>query len=114
MSTPRSHRVVVLVAAACAAAAHATIAGAQALRTPDSKGYANVNGVELYYEVHGDGPPLIMLHGGVTPSEMFGAPLAWAERRQPLLNHPIAPYVALATRVDPKAITALIEASRAA
>ena len=46
------------------------------MRTPESKGYANVNGVELYYEVHGAGPPLIMLHGGVTPSEMFGAPLA--------------------------------------
>lgn len=45
------------------------------MRTPESKGYAKVNGVELYYEVHGDGPPLIMLHGGVTPSEMFGAPL---------------------------------------
>ena len=38
--------------------------------------YARVNGVELYYEVHGNGPPLVMLHGGVTPSEMFGAPLA--------------------------------------
>jgi len=35
-----------------------------------------VNGVELYYEVHGDGPPLVMLHGGVNPSDMFGAPLA--------------------------------------
>lgn len=46
------------------------------MRTPESKGYAKVNDVELYYEVHGDGPPLIMLHGGVTPSEMFGAPLA--------------------------------------
>lgn len=46
------------------------------MRTPESKGYAKVNGVELYYEIHGDGPPLIMLHGGVTPSEMFGAPLA--------------------------------------
>ena len=44
--------------------------------TPASKGYAKVDGVELYYEVHGDGPPLIMLHGGVTPSEIFGAPLA--------------------------------------
>ncbi len=45
------------------------------MRTPESKGYASVNGVELYYEVHGDGPPLIMLHGGVDPSEMLGAPL---------------------------------------
>jgi pimeloyl-ACP methyl ester carboxylesterase len=75
MSALHSHRVVILIAAACAAAAHATIAGAQASRTPDSKGHANVNGVDLYYEVHGDGPPLVMLHGGVSPAEMFGAPL---------------------------------------
>lgn len=33
------------------------------------------NGIELYYETHGDGPPLLMLHGGVNPSDMFGAPL---------------------------------------
>jgi pimeloyl-ACP methyl ester carboxylesterase len=46
-----------------------------------SKGYAKVNGVELYYESHGDGPPLIMLHGGVTPSDMFGAPLAEMAKR---------------------------------
>ncbi len=38
-------------------------------------GYAQVNGTELYYEVHGDGAPLVMLHGGVDPSVMFGAPL---------------------------------------
>ncbi len=43
------------------------------MRTPESTGYANVNGVELYYEIHGEGPPLIMLHGGVDPSEMFAA-----------------------------------------
>ncbi len=74
MRMPRP--LLVLGAAALALSAHTTTAGGQAMRTPDSKGHANVNGVELYYEVHGDGPPLIMLHGGVTPSEMFGAPLA--------------------------------------
>jgi pimeloyl-ACP methyl ester carboxylesterase len=26
-------------------------------------GYAPVNGLEMYYEIHGDGPPLILLHG---------------------------------------------------
>src|SRR5690349_12954114 len=35
-----------------------------------------VNGVELYYEIHGEGSPLVMLHGGVNPSDFFGAPLA--------------------------------------
>jgi pimeloyl-ACP methyl ester carboxylesterase len=37
--------------------------------------YAAVNGTQIYYEVRGEGPLLVMLHGGVTPSEMFGAPL---------------------------------------
>jgi pimeloyl-ACP methyl ester carboxylesterase len=26
--------------------------------------YLTVNGLEMYYEVHGDGPPLLLLHGG--------------------------------------------------
>ena len=25
--------------------------------------FANVNGVKIYYEVHGEGEPLVMLHG---------------------------------------------------
>jgi pimeloyl-ACP methyl ester carboxylesterase len=71
-----NYGLLVFVAAAFAVSVHTTTAGGQAMRTPESKGYAKVNGVELYYEVHGDGAPLIMLHGGVSPSEMFGAPLA--------------------------------------
>ena len=35
-------------------------------------GYAEVNGLEMYYEVHGGGEPLILLHGGVGAIEMFG------------------------------------------
>lgn len=65
-----------LVAAAFAVFASTTAAGGQTLRTPESKGHVAVDGVELYYEIHGDGPPLILLHGGVDPSAMFGAPLA--------------------------------------
>src|SRR5438067_12020181 len=26
--------------------------------------YADVKGLKMYYEVHGDGPPLVLLHGG--------------------------------------------------
>ena len=36
--------------------------------------YADVNGVNLYYETHGaaDATPLILLHGGLGSGEMFG------------------------------------------
>jgi pimeloyl-ACP methyl ester carboxylesterase len=34
--------------------------------------YAEVNGINLYYETHGTGRPLILLHGGLGSGEMFG------------------------------------------
>ena len=35
-------------------------------------GYATVNGLSMYYEVHGDGQPLVLLHGGFGMTGMFG------------------------------------------
>jgi len=37
--------------------------------------YAKVNGLDMYYEVHGTGNPLVLLHGGVGAIEMFGGVL---------------------------------------
>ena len=34
--------------------------------------YAQVNGINLYYETHGSGRPLVLLHGGLGNGEMFG------------------------------------------
>jgi pimeloyl-ACP methyl ester carboxylesterase len=34
--------------------------------------YADVNGINLYYEIHGAGRPMIVLHGGLGSGEMFG------------------------------------------
>jgi pimeloyl-ACP methyl ester carboxylesterase len=57
--------------------------------TSDAKGtgqYAEVNGVNLYFETHGAGHPLILLHGGLGSGEMFGPVLpALAERHQVIL-----------------------------
>src|SRR5437868_158364 len=45
--------------------------------------YAEVNGINLYYETHGSGRPLILLHGGLGSGEMFGPVLPLlAERHQ--------------------------------
>ena len=54
--------------------------------TTDTKAtgqYAEVNGIKLYYETHGAGRPLILLHGGLGSGEMFGPVLPQlAERHQ--------------------------------
>jgi pimeloyl-ACP methyl ester carboxylesterase len=34
--------------------------------------HAPVNGLEMYYEVHAEGEPLILLHGGIGEIEVFG------------------------------------------
>ena len=34
--------------------------------------YADVNGLHLYYETHGSGRPLILIHGGLGTGDMFG------------------------------------------
>jgi pimeloyl-ACP methyl ester carboxylesterase len=54
--------------------------------TSDAEGrgqYADVNGINLYFETHGEGPPLILLHGGLGSGEMFGPVIpALAAHRQ--------------------------------
>ena len=48
--------------------------------------YAEVNGINLYYESHGTGRPLVLLHGGLGSGEMFGPVVpALAEHHQVIL-----------------------------
>jgi pimeloyl-ACP methyl ester carboxylesterase len=45
---------------------------APAKSTPTKKGHVMANGVNYYYEIHGRGEPLLLLHGGLGSIDMFG------------------------------------------
>jgi pimeloyl-ACP methyl ester carboxylesterase len=47
--------------------------------------YADVNGINLYYETHGSGRPLILLHGGLGSGEMFGSTLTTLAARHQVI-----------------------------
>jgi len=45
------------------------------LPKPSKSGHAEINGVNYYYAVYGTGEPLLLLHGGMFHTEMFGLTL---------------------------------------
>jgi len=58
----------------------------QTTGTTGTGAYVDVNGINLYYETHGQGRPLVLLHGGLGSGEMFGPTLpALAENHQVIL-----------------------------
>lgn len=58
------------------------------MSNPTDTGYAPVNGLELYYEVHGSGKPLILLHGGIAAFEIFQSSVpVLTKHRQVILVH---------------------------
>jgi pimeloyl-ACP methyl ester carboxylesterase len=44
-------------------------------RDPRRTGYADVNGLHMYYEVYGEGSPLVLLHGGMLTIDLNFATL---------------------------------------
>src|SRR5207302_4269876 len=50
---------------------------------PVSSGYADINSIRLYYEIYGQGEPLVLVHGGLTTiGEMQGWVQALAKTRR--------------------------------
>lgn len=88
MLKPFLSAIAAMAALAVPVAALAQTQGDIAVTHATKSGRVAVNGVELHYEVHGEGSPLVMLHGGVNPSDMFGAPLAaMADSHQVIAVH---------------------------
>lgn len=52
---------------------------------PLKSGRVPVHGIEYYYEIHGQGEPLLLLHGGLGSIEMFGPVLAALARSRQVI-----------------------------
>ena len=63
-----------MIAAALTVAAATNSADAQGAATskPAKSGRVQANGINYYYEIHGSGEPLLLLHGGLGSIDMFG------------------------------------------
>jgi pimeloyl-ACP methyl ester carboxylesterase len=67
--------------------AFATSAGTAETKTPKGS-YVDVNGMRMYYEIHGRGDPLVVLDGAFMASEGFGVNReAFAKTRQVIAVH---------------------------
>lgn len=86
----RTRALTIIALSAAALAAPSAVRGQEpigtaAASTPIRTGYAEANGVRYYYEIHGRGEPLLLLHGGLGSIDMFAPILpALAENRQVL------------------------------
>ena len=64
------------IAAAVATLAAAPFVEAQQVSIkPDSSGYIAANGVDYWFEIHGQGEPLLLLHGGLFSTGLWGPTL---------------------------------------
>ena len=74
-----------LIATSAASLALAS-AAPTALHTPAApnpeSGYAPVNGLKLYYEIRGTGAPVVVLHGGLSNTELIEGMIANLARTQ--------------------------------
>jgi pimeloyl-ACP methyl ester carboxylesterase len=59
-------------AASCSTIAQEANRKTGTLPTPTESGYADVNGVKIWYQTYGEGDPLVLIHGGFGTVEMFG------------------------------------------
>jgi len=79
-----SSTLMIATALTVAAATNNVEAQVTTMPKPAKTGRVNANGIDYYYEIHGSGEPLLLLHGGLGSIDMFGSSVlpALAKTRQ--------------------------------
>jgi pimeloyl-ACP methyl ester carboxylesterase len=81
-------RIAIIAAAVATSAAAPAVHAQQAVAKPGTSGYVAANGVNYWFEIRGKGEPLLLLHGGLFTTELFGPVLtALAENRRVIGVH---------------------------
>lgn len=57
-----------------------------AQKSTQKKGYVSVNGIQMYYEIHGTGAPLLLIHGGLGSTGMFDSILPTLTARRQVIT----------------------------
>jgi pimeloyl-ACP methyl ester carboxylesterase len=65
-------RIALIAAAIASLAATASVHAQQPVAKPDTSGYVEANGINYWFEIRGKGEPLVLLHGGLFTTELFG------------------------------------------
>jgi 3-oxoadipate enol-lactonase len=68
------------------------VAGAGSAQERPNAGVADVNGTKLYYEKSGEGPPVILLHGGNLDARMWDDQVPVLAQRFTVVRYDIRPY----------------------
>jgi pimeloyl-ACP methyl ester carboxylesterase len=81
-------RTAFIAAAIATFAAASPVRAQQSVPKPDTSGYVAANGVNYWFEIRGKGEPLLLLHGGLFTTELFGPVLTQlAEHRRVIGVH---------------------------
>ncbi|UCD74741.1 MAG: alpha/beta hydrolase [Phycisphaerales bacterium] len=64
-----------------------TVEGAPSVPEPMQAGYADVGGGEIYYEVFGDGPAVVLIHDGLMHSEVWDCQIGALARGHTVIRY---------------------------
>jgi pimeloyl-ACP methyl ester carboxylesterase len=77
------------------------VATLSAQKQSRSSGYAEVNGTKLYYEVSGQGPAVVLIHGGLVDSRLWDDQMTPLSKRHRVVRYDLRAFGKSASTTEP-------------